>query len=223
MIWESVLSICVIASIGGGLIGLMSGWRVSRDRGADELMHYPPPFIWMRSRLLSARWVMRLGAMYVLSGAILGLILLYTPGDQTSQATQQQVCERLQATLTKAAWSPDRWTTRMVPDHHPGCAVHLVGPDDVRWFTIRSFPPSGMIGEQYRHHTVELERLGMALKPVTRIGDRAILATPRSKVVANPTLVMADENGTHTLEMNVQRVVPQDVVVMLQTSTMDSM
>ena len=80
-----------------------------------------------------------------------------------------------------------------------------------------------MLGEQFRHQTVELERRAMALKPVNGIGARAIMATPRSKVVANPTLVIADDYGTHTLEMNVQRVNPADVIVALQTQSASSM
>lgn len=99
----------------------------------------------------------------------------------------------------------------------------LLDAEGVRWFNIRSFPDGGMVGEQFRHQTLELERNSMALKPVPGIGDRAMMATPRSKVVANPTLVFADEYGIHSVEMNAQRVEPGAVIKALRTPAEDSM
>ena len=63
-----------------------------------------------------------------------------------------------------------------------------------------------MLGEQFREQTIALERNAMALKPVRGIGERAMMATPRSKVLSNPTLVIATADGTHTVEMNAQLV-----------------
>jgi len=222
MSWVHILSFCAIVSAVGGLAGLVTGWRTSQASGPGTLMHYPPPFIWMRGRLLSARWVMRLGAMYVLAGFTLWAMSTQLT-HHTPQADLDRPCEHLKATLTSTPWSPDRWTERPILDHRPGCSSELIDAEGVRWFSIRSFPSRGMLGEQFRQQTVELERRAMALKPVNGIGARAIMATPRSKVVSNPTLVIADEYGTHTLEMNAQRVKPADVVTALRTPPTNSM
>lgn len=222
MAWVHILSFCAIVSLAGGVAGLVTGWRVSQSSGPDALMHYPPPFVWMRGRLLSARWVMRLGAMYVLAGFTVGAMGLQSKGTN-ERADLDRPCQAIASRLTRADWSPARWTTRPIGDHRPGCSRQLIDDDGVRWFSIRSSPPRGMRGEEYRHQTVELERKAMALKPVNGIGERAMMATPRSKVVANPTLVIVDENGTHTVEMNARRVDPDRVVDILRTTASDSM
>lgn len=222
MSWTHILSACAVVSVVGGAAGLVGGWRASQADGPDVLMHYPPPFIWMRKRLMSARWVMRLGAMYVLAGFTLWVVGLQTDGD-ASQANLDRTCAQLTQALTRPSWSPVRWTTRPVPTHQPGCSAQLIDAEGVRWFSIRSFPARGMIGEHFRQETVDLERKAMALKPISGIGDRAVMATPRSKVVTNPTLVFADESGTHILEMNVQRVKIDRVLDVLRTTNTGSM
>lgn len=222
MLWVYLLFIGAAVSTAGGLAGLISGWRATQSSGPDTLMHYPPPLVWMRSRLLSARWVMRVGAMYVLAGFTMGAIGLQATSIPR-HADMNRACESLIATLTNADWTPGRWTQRSLPNHQPGCSAQLLDTDGVRWFTIRSFPQNGMLGEQFREQTIALERNAMALKPVRGIGERAMMATPRSKVLSNPTLVIATADGTHTVEMNAQLVAPAAVIEALRTLEADSM
>ena len=222
MLWVSLLLIGAAVSVVGGVAGLVSGRRAIQSSGPETLMHYPPPLVWMRSRLLSARWVMRVGAMYVLAGVTMGVIGLQArSGPQ--QAEMSRACEHLIATLTDADWTPGRWTQRALPNHQPGCSAQLLDTDGVRWFTIRMFPQNGMLGEQFREQTIALERNAMALKPVRGIGERAMMATPRSKVLSNPTLVIAIADGTITVEMNAQLVAPAAVSDALRTMEADSM
>ena len=148
MLWVYLLFIGAAVSTAGGLAGLISGWRATQSSGPDTLMHYPPPLVWMRSRLLSARWVMRVGAMYVLAGFTMGAIGLQATSIPR-HADINRASWSLIATLTNAEWTPGRWTQRSLQIHNPGCSAQLLDTDGVRWFTIRCFRRTACWGSSF--------------------------------------------------------------------------
>ncbi len=208
----------------GGAAGYRAGRHHASAQGPGALLHYPPPLTWMRGRLMSAKWVQRIGLMYLLAGLCLmvtttaaGLL----PGERSAEP---MVCTALAKVLSAPDWTPAVWQTRDAREGQEACAIHLVAPEDgTRWFTIRMWSDGALVTDHYRHQLAMLERQGMSLKPLNGMGERAVLASPRSAGQYNPRIVISREGGLRVIEMNPRVLAPAQVTELLRASDSISM
>jgi len=184
-----------------GLLGIVRGIQMAKRRGPDVLMHYPAPLFWLRGRLTAARWVQWIGRLYCLAAVVL-MTMAFSLGLQSKTDPHSPLCAQLGEAISESEIAGTDWRVQDTGSHTDGCHIQIVGADGTRWFSIRSSGADTLIGEGYRHQTRELERSGMALKPVTGLGNRALIATSRAKGLANPILIIEDARGIHSVEMN---------------------
>ena len=199
--WPSLLALIGATCLVVGLLGIVRGGQIAKERGPDALMHYPAPLFWLKNRLTAARWVQWIGRLYLMTAVVL-VTMAFGLGLNSKADMHSPVCMRLSEALVQSSLARSDWRAETVKINVAGCDARIVGADGTRWFSIQSSGTDGLIGEGFRHQTRELERSGMALKPVSNLGRRAILATPRTRGLANPTLTIDDGLGVHTIEMN---------------------
>ena len=199
--WPTLLALLAIISLAIGLPGVVRGGQVARERGRDTLMHYPGPSVWLKGRLTAARWVQWIGRLYLVTAVCLAT-LAFSLGLSGTTLPKHHACERLATIILGLPWAEQSWRNHPVAERQHGCNSLIIDADGTRWFSIHSNGSDGLIGEGYRHQVRELERSGMAIKPVSDLGMRAIIATSRTKGLRNPTLVIEYEQGIHRIEMN---------------------
>jgi hypothetical protein len=196
--WPTTLLICAALSLGVGLAGLLRSQSVIRDSGRNTLMHYPAP--WLKNRLTAAKWVQWIGHLYIVTGLCLAA-LAFGLGLQEPQQNHRW-CNRIGEAILQSPWSDSGWTHQTMIEQPDHCHTRILDNQGTRWLSIQSNAPHTLLGEGYRNKTQEIERSGMALKPISRLGNRAVMATPRSKGQANPLIIIDGFEGVHTVEMN---------------------
>ena len=205
MLWPTLFAIAALLCLAIGVRGIVQGGDVARQRGSNTLMHYPGPFPWLNKTLTAARWVQWIGRLYLL--AAIGLFTLsISLGMQQSSHPPNHTCQRIAQHLLSVTSAESSWTIKAMENATDSCQSTIVDVGGTRWFSIRSVKSNGLIGEDFRHQIREIERSGMAIKPISSLGQRAIIATPRTKGRANPTLIIQDALGVHRIEINGLRV-----------------
>ena len=196
--WPTTLLIFAALSFSVGLAGILRSQSVIRDSGRDTLMHYPAP--WLKNRLTAAKWVQWIGHLYIVTGLCF-TALAFGLGLQEPQQNHR-LCTRIGDAILHSAWSGSGWTHQTMDAQPDYCHTRILDSQGTRWLSIQSNAPHTLLGEGYRNKTQEVERSGMALKPIARLGNRAVMATPRSKGQANPLIIIDGVEGVHTIEIN---------------------
>ena len=199
--WPTLLALLAIISLAIGLPGVVRGGQVARERGRDTLMHYPGPSVWLKGRLTAARWVQWIGRLYLVTAVCLAT-LAFSLGLGSTTLPNPHACERLATTILDLPWAEQNWRNLSNGERQHGCNSLIMDAEGTRWFSIHSSGSDGLIGEGYRHQVRELERSGMAIKPISDLGRRAVIATSRAKGLRNPILVIEHDQGIHRIEMN---------------------
>jgi len=201
MFWPTLLALLAIVALAIGLPGVLRGGQVARERGRDTLMHYPGPSIWLKGRLTAARWVQWIGRLYLVTAVCLAT-LAFSLGLSQPMLPNDHACARLATIILDLPWANQSWRDHPTENRQHGCNSVIIDAEGTRWFSIHSSGSDGLIGEGYRHQVRELERSGMAIKPISDLGRRAVIATSRTKGLRNPILVIEHDQETHQIEMN---------------------
>jgi len=144
------------------------------------------------------QWI---GRLYLLTAVCLST-LAFSIGLGQTALPNHHACEILVDTILELPWAQESWRTDPVGARDHGCQSLIMDNDGTRWFSIHVHHADGLIGEGYRHQVQELERSGMAIKPVSELGRRAIVATSRAKGRQNPILLIEHGESIHRIEMN---------------------
>ena len=198
-----------------GVMGIQGGRTRSQTSSPDALMHYPSPMPWLRARLTAAKWVIRVGQLYVLAGFVLMAIGVFwmsspsAPGPQRSTA-----CDAIGTAIVAAEW-PEA-TLHIEPEETatPECSLWIADGDGTRWFLIRSMGTAQLIGEGFNNLSRELGRQGMSVEALTGLGRRAAIARPGDPPSTNPVIFFEDNRGSHRIEFN-PRTVPDSSLPIL--------
>ena len=193
------------AAIGG--MGIQGGQARSKANGPNALMHYPSPVPWLRARLTAAKWVIRIGQLYV--GA--GIALVSTGGFWMSSISDPgpkgpSACDEIGAAIVAASW-PNA-TLRIEPEETATreCSVWIADTDGVRWFWVRSMGTAQLIGEGFNNLSRELGRQGMSVETLSGLGRRAAIARAGDPPTTNPVIFFEDNRGSHRIEFNPRTV-----------------
>jgi len=190
-----------------GAMGIQGGHARSKANGPNALMHYPSPIPWLRARLTAAKWVIRVGQLYVLAGIALVAAGGFWMSSPTAPGSQRPTaCAEIATAIVAADW-PDA-TLKIEPEESatPECSLWVANSDGTRWFLIRSMGSAQLIGEGFNNLSRELARQGMSVETLTGLGRRAAIARPGDPPSTNPVIFFEDNRGSHRIEFNPRNV-----------------
>jgi hypothetical protein len=196
-----ILIIVGLLGIVAGVSGVVEARKKTQAEGQHSLMHYPAPVPWLRSKVTTARWVDRIGRLYI----GFGLVLCVGAAASLMQRVDQRPdnpCDGIAAQLLHASALGGLIELSVSPPKTGDCAVHGTAPSGVRLFSVESSFQPDPIGEQFNAHVQALSNQGMAIDAIERLGFRSIFARPGSPARHNPTLVFEDNRGIHTVDFN---------------------
>lgn len=204
----------VLAAL-AGVMGIHGGRARSQASGPNALMHYPSPVPWLRARLTAAKWVIRLGQLYVLAGIALiagGVFGMASPSGP--EALRTNACDEIAAAIVGADWP--NTTLRIEPEETttPECSLGIADTNGTRWFWVRSMGTDRLIGEGFNDLSTELARQGMLVETLADLGRRAAIARPGDPPSTNPVIFFEDGRGSHRIEFN-PRTVPDSLLPIL--------
>ena len=195
-----------------GVMGIHGGRARSQASGPNALMHYPSPVPWLRARLTAAKWVIRVGQLYVIAGIALvagGVFWVVSPS--SSGALRSTACNEIAAAIVGADWP--NTTLRIEPGETttPECSLWIADTNGTRWFWVRSMGTDRLIGEGFNDLSRELARQGMLVETLADLGRRAAIARPGDPPSTNPVICFEDGRGSHRIEFN-PRTVPDSLL-----------
>jgi hypothetical protein len=198
-----------------GVMGIHGGRARSQASGPNALMHYPSPIPWLRARLTAAKWVIRVGQLYVLAGialiagGVFGMVSLSGP-----EALRSTACDEIAAAIVGADWPNTTLHLEREETTTPECSLWVVDTNGTRWFLVRSMGTDRLIGEGFNDLSRELARQGMLVETLAGLGRRAAIARPGDPPSTNPLIFFEDGRGSHRIEFN-PRTVPDSLLPIL--------
>jgi hypothetical protein len=186
-----------------GARGILRGREVIDTRGPDTLMHYPAPLPWLRRKVSAARWVVWVGRLYGIAGiaCLTGAWVVWTAQHRPLDTMPDTCLEIAQQVLSIHTDALQGGTTTSNSEAE-GCRSVLMDAQRVPWFTIRSTPPTRILGQGFIHNRGEFERRGFTIQVVDDIGHRSAIAIPNPASGLNPVLLFDDARGHHQIELN---------------------
>jgi len=199
MVW--VLIILGFLGIAAGASGVIEARKKHRAEGSHSLMHYPAPIPWLRSKVTTARWVDRIGRLYIGFGLVLwvGAAASLVQG---MVRPPENPCNGIAAQLAHASLKEKPVSVFVIPPKTGDCAVEGTNANGARLFSVESSFQSDPIGKHFNTHVQNLSSQGMAIEAVARVGFRSAFARPGSPTEHNPTLVFEDDRGLHVVEFH---------------------
>jgi len=206
--WPTLLAALTVISLGLGIAGVAGGSRVARIEGPDALMKYPAPASWLRRRPTSARWVQRIGRLYLMAAMALGTAAAVVGLRLSAGTPESAVCKPIAKAIMAEDWAGSPLTLISLDHHTGGCRIRIEDQAAVVWFTVSSAPPAGLIGEDFNHQRAQRERKGMTITRLSGIGKRALLAARGTNPAATPAVLFESNAGTTVVEINGPMVTP---------------
>ena len=181
-----------------GSAGILRAFPVVRDRKPTAPMPYPVGLPWLTNRPTTARTVLRIGQLYAVTGLIVTLYASAMLAEQ--QATRQtETCVTMADQLVRMQPRNAHFVVTLQHDQPHGSECTVRGTDGTEWFRVRSERKNDAIGEAFHARTSALERLGMALEPITVKGRRAIVGLAGSGTSQDPRILVESETAIHTI------------------------
>jgi hypothetical protein len=198
-----------------GVMGIQGGQTRSQAKGPNALMHYPSPVPWLRGRLTAAKWVIRVGQLYVLAGVtLMGIAVVWMSSPSAPGSQRSTACDEIAAAVVAADWPDAALHIEMEETTTPECSLWVANRDGTRWFLIRSMGTAQLIGEGFNNLSRELGRQGMSVEALPGLGRRAAIAHPGDPPTTNPVIFFEDNRGSHRIEFN-PRTVPDSFLPIL--------
>lgn len=208
--WPALLSTLAAISLFMGVTGVVKGSQTAKASGADALMMYPAPAPWLRGRPITARWINRIGRLYLMAALGFGTAAALVSLNLSTSTAAARTCKPIAEAIAAGEWtgSPMRLATAV--HHTGGCQVTVLDRDDTTWFTVSSAPAAGLIGEDFNHQRAQRERQGMTITGLSGIGNRALLASHTNQSSSNSAVLFEGLDGTTVVEINGQMVTPAE-------------
>ena len=214
MVSAFVIAVIGLVAVWVGLQGILSARKIAA-KTPNAPMAYPVRLPWLHKRKTVATTVFRVGQIYTMAGCLMCALGAGTWLKTTSD-DRIPACEAMASLLLSVSSETVPLTVNALSKSEHGCVHDMTDSGGGTWFRIESQSSADPIGEQFNSKVQELERNGMAVKPIVDGFQRAVVGMPGDESRAPTTLVIEDSRGLHSVEVHPDALEHKPLSVVLQ-------